>query len=543
MMVTETAMALASEHPYATASIIAGIVGIPWGITKQRQSARSLYSLGNKTGLIAWAAGLVYLANNWPTVARFGRWVLSAAVAVTLAIVWHLYPARSTFLIIVCVAIGGGYWVYQWLDGADPTLANFRAARRRHDATTVMRQTLAAVTPEGAPPRTGRVVEDDAGRLAIHVEPAPGENLTAIQEAALNGAIGNAARQIGEKYGLNLAVTGSFVTPDGVSEGEASLICHTGGDPLADTIWPPDTWPTDVDTPLTVGTDEMGQPPTLDLEPEIAMVVAGLKGIGKSMFVASLIDQLAARDHTAIVLCDPKMQEFAPWAQRASTVGLGIPGTDVVIRLVYLEMKARQKRYKATVDTDGEVIGSWSRKPGRAECSRIVLIVDEVAEVPATKPKDAYLDALLTTLYPYGVTEHPEAAVLPARNILQRIVTLGRSVNMSQILATQRPAADVLPTGIRDNCDVFVGFALHDADATTMVFGNAHVPCHDIPVSSKGVGYVRRQTERAPIKFRGYMMEDARIIATARATRAKRVDLGWPLIIEQPTQPTTSEED
>ena len=556
----ETVTNFVGDHPMIALSIAASVVGIPWGNTKMRQVGPNLHSVSGKTGALAWVVGIVYLVNNWPTVSRIVRWGLCAILAVTAAYVWISYPGRVTGFILFGGIAGGLVWWYQWLGGADPTLANCRRARRMHDTTTVVRQSLAAVTPEGSPPRTGHVTEED-GRIAVHVEPAPGETLSAIEEAALNGAIGNAARQIGEKYGLDLAVTGSVVRPDGDAEGEAALICHTGGDPLARVFAPPAEWTTEPDAPVVIGVDEMGEEATIGIAAEFSLLIGGFKGAGKSMLFAGVIDQVARRTDTALVLCDPKRQEFAPWAGRASMIGVDIAGTDLALRLVYMEMKSRSRRYQADISADGEIIGDYIRKPSVAECPRIVLGVDEVAEVSSKKPKFApapktnrdgeeiWPDPLEGDLITAALNKHysvktwPEAATESAQEILRKIITLGRSLNITTIIATQRPSTEVLPSAIRDNCDVQLGFALRDSTATEMVFGDGKVPCHKIPISSKGVGYVRTQEERQPRKFRSYLIDDERVLATAKATRDLRVDLGWPRLVEGPTPPPMSEED
>lgn len=534
----------AQDHPYATVSIVLALAGGPIFGTRSLQAGRFAqrdpFSLPRKAGLVAaWFAFFVFIVHKWPTVQRIGRWVVLALLGVATVIAYLIWPGRIVMLVGLTMMWGGILWFRDWIGGShvEITLANIQAAKRKHRITQVIRHAAATVTHEGAPPQVS-MVEEHNGHSRVHIEPGIGESLGDLMTRADTGAFGNAIRRLGPRYGVDdLTVTSSQITPDGTQEGEGALTIYDG-DPLEEIVRPPDSWPTDVDAPVSLGRDIDGGELTVDIDAEFSMLVGGLKGQGKSSFIAAILDQLARRTDTAIVLTDPKRMEFAQWVDRASMVGLGRLGTDLAIRFAYCEYLHRTTVLAAAA-------GYVRKNRTGVDFPRLVLVSDEMAEMSSTKPKGEERDDIKYTLETYfgDLSESPEAWSESCQEVYRMIITLTRATGFTTVGATQRPSTTVLPANIRDNHDLAVGFAMRDRTTTGMVFGETAPPCWLIPPKHRGVGYALTQESRTAVKFRSPLIDDARIAETVKATRGLRVDLGWPRTIERPIKPPVEDLD
>ncbi len=227
-------------------------------------------------------------------------------------------------------------------------------------------------------------------------------------------------------------------------------------------------------------------------------IIGGLTGAGKSNAARQIIRELAARPHTALFLCDPKMNEFGPGQPRASCLALGAKATRRVIEWGVAEA---ERRYEQIVD-----VVNWedTELAPSAEMPHLVFMVDEVAELF-------------------------KGATQAWRDRFHTGMTLGRAALVSFVLATQRPSAGVIPTDIRDATTVTLGFRTRDSTHTDMLFGDGKVPCHRIKEHERGVGYILAEGWAEPVRCRaphipkGHPGEPSQFVTEMRACAHLRV--------------------
>lgn len=181
----------------------------------------------------------------------------------------------------------------------------------------------------------------------------------------------------------------------------------------------------DMDLPVCIGTDVMGDPFTFDLAETPHMFVGGTTGSGKSMCLhALLLSLIEGPGRPELVLVDPKAVEFAAYSGHPLVRG-GEPVTTADAALVVLEdlvgeMDERQERLRSF---DARNLSEANARG--AGIRRIVVVVDELGDLFMTR-RDI---------------ETP----------LIRLAQKARSSGIHLVLATQRPEAATFPGLLRSN--------------------------------------------------------------------------------------------
>ena len=141
------------------------------------------------------------------------------------------------------------------------------------------------------------------------------------------------------------------------------------------------------------------------------VLIAGMTGSGKSVLINQLIDQLNGQ----LYLIDLKKVELIAHKRKAvwyaDTPGEAVVMLEHILKLIEKRYKLMQKRrQKLTPQED------------------IYIIIDELADLMVTHRKE--VEPLLT-----------------------RIGQIGRAAKVHLIMATQQPAAKIIPTSIKLNCE------------------------------------------------------------------------------------------
>ena len=151
------------------------------------------------------------------------------------------------------------------------------------------------------------------------------------------------------------------------------------------------------------------------------VLLGGIPGSGKSNAIRVLLAGLAVSANTSLWGIDPKRTELVLWQSRFSRLVLGHDFANTVALLDdLLAIIHRRTEYLAT--TGGATLWPSPQHPA------IVLVVDEWAEVGATESSKERqkIDGLL-----------------------RRVVSLGRAVSVTAILATQRPTSETIDVTTR----------------------------------------------------------------------------------------------
>ncbi|MGD9701587.1 MAG: FtsK/SpoIIIE domain-containing protein [Acidimicrobiia bacterium] len=189
-------------------------------------------------------------------------------------------------------------------------------------------------------------------------------------------------------------------------------------------------------------------------------LIAGLSGTGKSSTLRTLLVGAARDPMMALVLVDAKRVELTAWRPRATCV---MTEADSISAGLAAVSDLVDDRYRL-MEVNGAT--SW---PVTTSTPRILLVVDELAALTAAGDR---------------TRDRANAAAL--RHILER----GRAAGVVVVAAIQRPAADVLPTSVRDLFQLRIVHATANRDSTEMAAGAAWMtsPAHTLPVGPQHGG-------------------------------------------------------
>jgi S-DNA-T family DNA segregation ATPase FtsK/SpoIIIE len=178
--------------------------------------------------------------------------------------------------------------------------------------------------------------------------------------------------------------------------------------------------PLDPLRPLPLGLDDSGD--AVFIKPlGQGVLLGGIPGSGKSNLCRTILSGLAPSQNVALWGLDPKRAELVLWRSRFSRLVLGHDEVETADLLEDLLAIVHQRAlFLAT--TGGATLLPSARHPA------IVLLVDEWAEVAAT-----------------GSTKDRQRI----DGLLRRVVSLGRAVGVTAVLATQRPTSDTIDVTTR----------------------------------------------------------------------------------------------
>ncbi len=280
-------------------------------------------------------------------------------------------------------------------------------------------------------------------------------------------------------------------------------------DVLAETIPLPDeTGPLSINQPLPVGMHEDGSVCTVTLR-EIAALIVGLRGSGKSNLINVLIAQLARCADAVIFMIDLKGGRTAlPWLRPWLQGRGGRPVIDWVattrdeaermLRAVLRGIDAR-----AHSGAGGEKITPSAGLPA------VILIVEEVAVI-------------------FGANSGPRTSLEGTTNATlaglgTQVTQLGRSEAIDPVFVTQRGAVSMLGSGdLKSQCGLRIGLGVAtEADARLVIPDDLHIAADLARLVHPGSGIVQSRTGRpVPVKF--YRLDHDRIAGIADRCAASR---------------------
>jgi S-DNA-T family DNA segregation ATPase FtsK/SpoIIIE len=209
-------------------------------------------------------------------------------------------------------------------------------------------------------------------------------------------------------------------------------------------------------TTWVAGIDQDGQAVTIRTADVSGIVVAGLAGYGKTVFLNARLAALASNEAVQFVLIDGKGgPDYDDLFTRAWLSAKDDP-EQVRDHLVVVHglMKARQ-------DTIRPVLGVknvW--QVGPSPSWPLVLVVMDEAHTFLNEHKGTDPDS-----------KRRDALARETVRLVEELVRKGRNVGIQVVLATQKPTGDAIPTRIRDNCQVSLSFAQRTSEAAVAVLG------------------------------------------------------------------------
>ena len=199
-----------------------------------------------------------------------------------------------------------------------------------------------------------------------------------------------------------------------------------------------------------------GVPFAIDLKGEIVslsliesnMLLGGVPGGGKSGGLTALITGCARLENVALVGLDPKKVEQAMWRPRFSHIATEL---DDALATLYALADEMDARYDRLVEEGRKKVSADMISP---EMPLIVVVADEMAELVAM-----------------GISKEEKGADQDRISKMQRLVQKGRAAGIVFIGATQKPAAEVIPTRLRDLVQQRVAYYTTNPFMTDTILG------------------------------------------------------------------------
>ncbi len=159
------------------------------------------------------------------------------------------------------------------------------------------------------------------------------------------------------------------------------------------------------------------------------MIIGGVTGSGKSMVVHSIIRSILSKatpKEARLILIDPKMVEFTMYEGLAHLERPIVCDIKKAIEALAWANDEVERRYGLMAQSGVWNIDAYNEKAGENSLPKIVIIVDELADLMLFAKKDA------------------EANIL-------RLAQKARAAGIHLVLATQRPAPDIITGLIKAN--------------------------------------------------------------------------------------------
>ncbi|WP_425147026.1 DNA translocase FtsK [Deinococcus sp.] len=269
------------------------------------------------------------------------------------------------------------------------------------------------------------------------IEPAPGEKISRI--AGLSNDLARALAVGGVR--VEAPVPGKSVIGLEVPNVDREPVTfHTA-------VAAPSFRQTRARLPIILGKSIDGDLMVGDLAKMPHLLIAGSTGSGKSVCVNTLITSLLYRylpTDLRFLMIDPKMVELTPYDGIPHLVR-GVVTNPVDAAGVLLGAVAHmERRYKMMSQIGAKNLEQFNAKmrlSGDPELPHLVIIIDELADLMITSPKEV------------------ESAIM-------RLAQMARATGMHLVLATQRPSVDILTSLIKVNVPARIAFAVsssHDS--------------------------------------------------------------------------------
>ncbi|NLG97466.1 MAG: hypothetical protein GX491_08915 [Chloroflexi bacterium] len=192
---------------------------------------------------------------------------------------------------------------------------------------------------------------------------------------------------------------------------------------------------------IALGRDVSGQPVVADLARMPHLLIAGTTGSGKSICIAAIATCLVMNNTPGslrIAMLDPKMVELVRFNGLPHLLGKVETEVDRMLGVLRWAIVEMERRYRLLEEGRSRDIITYNRKMekrGKPGLPRIVIIIDELADLMMTAPDQ---------------TEHS----------LIRLAQMARAVGIHLVVATQRPSTDVVTGLIKANFPARLAFTV-----------------------------------------------------------------------------------
>jgi len=239
----------------------------------------------------------------------------------------------------------------------------------------------------------------------------------------------------------------------------------------------------DGDLVFVVGAGRLG-PVRADLVELPHLLIGGLTGAGKSVFLRQLVTQLVMAnppERLRLGFIDLKggmeLNVFRRLPHRLGPVVREWQDCGTLLQDLNADLDRRQAAFDAADVVD---LREWNRRYPGAALPYLVLVIDETAELTAVETGD-----------------RAERASRQAQlALLIRLCRLGRAVGIHAICATQRPDADAVPGQLKANLPATMAFRVRDAVNSRVLLGDGNPQAASLPaIPGRGIWQADVQVE------------------------------------------------
>ncbi|MFC5598266.1 FtsK/SpoIIIE family DNA translocase [Deinococcus cellulosilyticus] len=205
--------------------------------------------------------------------------------------------------------------------------------------------------------------------------------------------------------------------------------------------------------PIVLGKSIDGEMYVGDLARMPHLLIAGSTGSGKSVCVNTLIVSLLYRylpQELRFVMIDPKMVELTPYDGIPHLIRPVVTNPADAAGVLLGTVAHMERRYKMMSQVGAKNLEQYNakmRQIGEPELPFMVIIIDELADLMITSPKEV------------------ESAIM-------RLAQMARATGMHLVLATQRPSVDILTSLIKVNVPARIAFAVSSSHDSRTILDN-----------------------------------------------------------------------
>ena len=200
----------------------------------------------------------------------------------------------------------------------------------------------------------------------------------------------------------------------------------------------------DAHSPVTVavGKDIDGSIVLADLAKMPHLLIAGATGMGKSVCINSMLMSLiykSSPEDVRLIMVDPKSVELDVYNGLPHLLVPVVCDPKKAAGALQWAVTEMEKRYSLLREQGVRNIDGYNKIAERSDeiqkMPRIVIIIDEMADLMMTAPKEV-------------------------ENTISRLAAMARAAGMHMVLATQRPSVDIITGTIKANVPSRIAFAV-----------------------------------------------------------------------------------
>jgi S-DNA-T family DNA segregation ATPase FtsK/SpoIIIE len=202
--------------------------------------------------------------------------------------------------------------------------------------------------------------------------------------------------------------------------------------------------------PIALGKDSRGEPVYCDLERMPHLLVAGATDQGKSVGLSSVFTSLLmARtpDQVRVVAIDPKVVELALFADIPHLLVPIVTEPREAISALRWAVEEMERRYQLLAEAKVKNLRAYNDQAGRAAMARVIVMVDELADLFAVDRKEGYVEAAIA-----------------------RLAAKARAAGIHLILATQRPSVSIVDGDVKANMSR-IAFRVRSSTDSQVILG------------------------------------------------------------------------